>query len=153
MHGVACGTIEGVFVDWIPENITDPQALFQTLSGCDPVAKRLSDGTIDMFEEIVRIVCDCFTRDRLPNDESAWDQEGVRNFLKAAWEMESQMPISTLTCGHGLRQKSMAAALLLATMGLLGRWRLDAWTQGGQGRYVSKVHVLMRNNSSTWVAK
>lgn len=76
---------------------------------------------MDMFEEIVRIVCDCFTRDRLPNDESAWDQEEVRNFLKAAMGNGEPNAYIDVDLWTWLKTKIHGGSLTVSDNGLVGK--------------------------------
>jgi hypothetical protein len=82
---LVCGSVESIFTPgWIPEDISRLSALLQMLRDLKPVAKRLQDCNIDLIDELVSILCDCFTKDRLPDDASVWDQQEVRNLLDAA---------------------------------------------------------------------
>lgn len=85
VHGMICGIVESVFAsDWIPEDTSQLPVVLQKLSACNAVAKRMNDGRIDLIDEIVSIIYDCFTNEWLPNDASAWDKHEIRKLLQAA---------------------------------------------------------------------
>lgn len=85
VHEMICGSVESVFAsDWILEDTSQLPVVLHKLSACNAVAKGLNDVSIDLIDEIVSIICDCFTNDRLPNDASAWDKHEIRKLLQAA---------------------------------------------------------------------
>jgi hypothetical protein len=122
VHGIVCGTVESVFAsDWIPEDITGLPAVLRMLSACKPVAKRLEDGSIDLLDELVRIVCDCFTKDRLPDEASVWDQQEVRNLLEAATgDGDSNDPVD-VDLWTRLKARNQGRSLILSDTGLIGK--------------------------------
>lgn len=125
VHGVVCGTVESVFTpDWTPDSLRLPTVL-QMLSGCNSVAKRLQDCDIDLIDELVRIVCDCFTKDRLPNKASVWDQHEVRKLLDAtSGHGDSNNPID-INLWTRLKARNQGRSLIVSDNGLIGKVGAD----------------------------
>ena len=125
VHGVVCGTVEGVFTpDWTPDSSRLP-ALLQMLNGYNSVAKRLQDCDIELIDELVRIVCDCFTKDRLPVKASVWDQQEVRKLFDAALgHGVSNSPID-INLWARLKARNQGRSLIVSDNGLIGKVGAD----------------------------
>ncbi|OBT83001.1 hypothetical protein VE02_08256 [Pseudogymnoascus sp. 03VT05] len=122
VHGMVCGTVESVFTpDWVPEHISRLPALLQMLRDCKPVAKRLQDCNIDLVDELVRIVCNCFTKDRLPDEASAWNQQEVRKLLDATLgDGYLNGPID-INLWSRLKASNQGCSLIVSDNGLIGK--------------------------------
>ncbi|KFY34128.1 hypothetical protein V494_07032 [Pseudogymnoascus sp. VKM F-4513 (FW-928)] len=122
VHGIACGTVESVFAsDWISEDIAGLAVVVQMLSGCKPVAKRLRDCNIDLIDEMVRIVCDCFTKDRLPEEASVWDQQQVRGLFDAALGGGESNGLADIDLWTRLKARNEGHSLIISDNGLIGK--------------------------------
>jgi hypothetical protein len=125
VHGVVCGTVESVFTpDWTLDSSRLP-ALLQMLNGYNSVAKRLQDCDIELIDELVRIVCDCFTKDRLPVKASVWDQQEVRKLFDAALgHGVSNSPID-INLWARLKARNQGRSLIVSDNGLIGKVGAD----------------------------
>ncbi|OBT98355.1 hypothetical protein VE01_03036 [Pseudogymnoascus verrucosus] len=122
VHGLVCGSVESIFTPgWIPEDISRLSALLQMLRDLKPVAKRLQDCNIDLIDELVSILCDCFTKDRLPDDASVWDQQEVRNLLDAALGGGDSNGPFDVNLWTRLKVRNQGHSLIVSHNGLIGK--------------------------------
>ncbi|OBT68070.1 hypothetical protein VE03_01623 [Pseudogymnoascus sp. 23342-1-I1] len=122
-HGVICGTVEGLFASgWIPGDISKLSMLLRILSACNPLARQLNDGSIDLIDEIIGIFCDCFTNDRLPGNASAGNKQEICKLLEGAATECGEWTDSTKACFWAQsKARNYGRSLIVTDTGLIGK--------------------------------